>query len=286
MVWRALIYAGLLLAAISISVALWLIQEIATYAWHRYRSAMTQQTQTSLSELFVFVDTSLLWPALWCVAVTTGLSIWFVTKSIVTALILACCTLVLPKFILTGALRQRLAKFDSQWPDALMAIAGSLRSGASIGIALKTFAEDAPTPMSQEISLVLREHRMGIPLNEALNGLNHRMPSESVELVTALLAVGNASGGSLAELLERLAANLRSRQHVSGKIDVLTAQGKMQAWVMGALPLILLAALSQIDSASVELMFLTQTGQIMLGLVCVLECVGVYWLRRILTIEV
>jgi len=280
------IYAGLVLASVSISVALWLIQEIATYAWLRYRSTVTQQTQTSLSELFVFVDTTHLWPALWCVAVTTGLAVWFVTASIVVVALLAGLTLVLPRFILGAALRRRLAKFDAQWPDALMAIAGSLRSGASIGMALKTFAEDAPTPMSQEISLVLREHRMGVPLNQALSGLNQRMPSESVELVTSLLAVGNASGGSLADLLERLSVNLRSRQHVAGKIEVLTAQGKMQAWVMGALPLILLVALSQIDPASVELMFLTQTGQLLLGTVFALECIGVYWLRRILAIEV
>lgn len=281
-----MIYVGLVLAAISIGVALWLLQHIATYAWLRYRSSVTEQTQTSLSELFVFIDTTHLWPALCCVAVVTGLSVWFLTSSIVVAIVLAGLILVLPRFLLLSALRRRLAIFDSQWPDALMAIAGSLRSGASIGMALKNFAQDAPTPMSQEISLVLREHRLGIPLNQALLALNQRMPSESVELVTALLAVGNASGGSLAELLERLSVNLRARQHVTGKIDVLTAQGKMQAWVMGALPMVLLGALSLIDPVSVELMFFSQTGQMMLGLVLILECFGVYWLRKILAIEV
>lgn len=281
-----MIYLGLVLAAISMSVAIWLIQQIVTYAWLRYKSSVTEQTQTSLSELFVFVDTTHLWPALLCLSVTTGLSAWFFSNSIVIAFVVAGLMLVLPRFLLLTALRRRQALFDAQWPDALMAISGSLRSGSSIGMALKSFAEDAPTPMSQEISLVLREHRMGIPLIQALTGLNQRMPSESVELVTALLAVGNASGGSLAELLERLSVNLRARQHVAGKIEVLTAQGKMQAWVMGALPLVLLGALSQIDPASVELMFLSQTGQMMLGLVLVLECLGIYWLRRILAIEV
>lgn len=90
----------------------------------------------------------------------------------------------------------------------------------------------------------------------------------------------------MADLLERLSNNLRARQHVTGKIGVLTAQGKMQAWVMGALPIVLLAALSQIDPVSVELMFLSQTGQLLLGAVVLLECVGVFWLRRILAIEV
>jgi tight adherence protein B len=116
---------------------------------------------------------------------------------------------------LIKALRRRSSLFDSQWPDALTAIAGALRSGASIGIALKHFAEDAPAPMSQELSLVMREHRMGMPLDQALTELKRRMPTESVELVTALLAVGNASGGSMADLLDRLSSNLRALQHVT-----------------------------------------------------------------------
>jgi tight adherence protein B len=281
-----MIYVGLLFACLSVAVAVWLIQHLASFAWTRYRSSVTEHTQTSLSELFVFIDTTHLWPTLCCLSVATGLAVWFLSGSVVVAFVLAGLILVLPRVILTAALRRRLERFDAQWPDALTAIAGALRSGASIGIALKNYAEDAPSPMSQELSLVLREHRMGLPLNQALSELNRRMPTESVELVTALLAVGNASGGSLADLLERLSTNLRGRQHVTGKIGVLTAQGKMQAWVMGALPLLLLAVLSQIDPDSVQLMFFSQTGQLMLGIVILLEVLGIFWLRRILTIEV
>lgn len=281
-----MIYLGLFFSCLSISVAAWLIQHLMSFAWTRYRSSVTEHTQTSLSELFVFIDTTHLWPTLCCIAVTTCLTAWFVSESILIALVLACLTLILPRYVLKSALKRRLCTFETQWPDALAAIAGSLRSGASLGLALKSYAEDAPVPISQELSLVLREHRMGLPLNQALTDLNRRMPSESVELVTALLAVGNTSGGSLADLLDRLSSNLRARQHIKGKIDVLTAQGKMQAWVMGALPLALLAALSQIDPQSVEIMFFTQTGQLMLGVVILLECFGVWWLRKILSIEV
>lgn len=281
-----MMYVGLSFACLSVAVAAWLVQHLASFAWTRYRSSVTEHAQTSLSELFVFIDTTHLWPALCCLSVSMGLVVWFLSGSVVVAFIMGGLILMLPRIILTGALRRRMGRFDAQWPDALTAIAGALRSGASIGIALKNVAQDAPSPMSQELSLVLREHRMGLPLNQALSELNRRMPTESVELVTALLAVGNASGGSLADLLERLSTNLRARQHVTGKISVLTAQGKMQAWVMGALPLLLLAALSQIDPLSVELMFFSETGQLMLGIVMLLEGLGVFWLRRILTIEV
>lgn len=281
-----MIYLGLLFSCLSIAVAIWLVQHFFCFVWSRYRSSMTEHAQTSLSELFVFIDITHLWPALCCISVTTGLSVWFLSKSVMIALVVSGLILFLPRFILSVALRRRLHLFDRQWPDALTAISGALRSGASLGLALKSFADDAPSPMSQELHLVLREHRMGLPLNQALAELNRRMPSESVELVTALLAVGYSSGGSMSDLLERLSKNLRARQHVAGKIDVLTAQGKMQAWVMGALPLALLAALSQIDPSSVELLFVSQTGQFMLAVVVVLECLGIYWLRKILAIEV
>lgn len=279
-------FVGLLFACLSVALACWLIQYLANIAWTRYRSSVTEHAQTSLSELFVFIDTTHLWQALCCLSFAMGLVVWVFSGSVVLALVLSAVTLVLPRIILTAALARRMEHFDAQWPDALTAIAGALRSGASIGIALKNYAEDAPAPMSQELSLVLREHRMGLPLNQALDALNQRMPTESVELVTALLAVGHASGGSLADLLERLSANLRARQHVTGKIHVLTAQGKMQAWIMGALPLLLLVALSLIDPDSVQLMFLSHTGQCMLGVVLLLEVLGIIWLRRILTIEV
>lgn len=281
-----MIYVGLICACVSIAVACWLIQHLASFAWVRYRNSVTEHAQTSLTELFVFVDTTHLWPALWCVAVTMGLSVWLLSRSVLVALVTGTLILVLPRVLLTAALHRRLSIFDSQWPDALTAIASALRSGSSIGLAIKNFSVDAPTPMSQELSLVMREHRMGLPLNQALADLRRRMPTESVELVTALLAVGNASGGSMAELLDRLSNNLRARQHIAGKIKMLTAQGKMQAWVMGALPLVILVALSQIDPVSVELMLFSQTGQLLLAAVLALECIGVFWLRRILAIEV
>ena len=281
-----MMYVGLVFACFSIALACWLIQKMVAYAWSRYRRSVTEHTQTSLSELFVFIDTTHLWPALCCVAVAMGLSVWLLCQSLLAASLLGALTLILPRAILTAALRRRLKLFDTQWPDALISIAGALRSGASLGLALKNFADDAPTPMSQELSLVLREHRMGLPLNQALAELNRRMPTESVELVTALFSVGNASGGSMADILERLSNNLRARQHITGKIGMLTAQGKMQAWVMGALPLAILGALSQIDPASVELMFFSQTGQLLLGAVLVLECIGIYWLQCILAIEI
>jgi len=98
--------------------------------------------------------------------------------------------------------------------------------------------------------------------------------------------VGTGSGASLADLLERLCTNLRARQHLERKIEVMTTQGKMQAWIMGTLPLVLLLVLSQVDPLSVHLLYSSAVGQAVLVTVFTLECLGVYFLRRILAIHV
>jgi tight adherence protein B len=90
----------------------------------------------------------------------------------------------------------------------------------------------------------------------------------------------------LADLLERLCTNLRARQHLERKVEVMTTQGKMQAWVMGALPVVLLLVLSQVDPLSVQLLHSTSVGQAVLATIFTLECLGVYVLRRILAIDV
>jgi tight adherence protein B len=90
----------------------------------------------------------------------------------------------------------------------------------------------------------------------------------------------------LADLLERLCTNLRARQHLERKVEVMTTQGKMQAWVMGALPVVLLLVLSQVDPVSVQLLHSTSVGHAVLATIFTLECLGVYVLRRILAIDV
>ena len=188
--------------------------------------------------------------------------------------------------MLSRAVRKRQQRFDLQLPELLLSLSGALRAGAGLSVALKHIVQDASPPLSQELGLVLREQRMGVELTQALNNLYQRMPSESVELVTTTLVVATRSGASLADLLERLCTNLRARQHLERKVEVMTTQGKMQAWVMGALPAVLLLVLSQVDPLSVQLLHSTSVGQAVLATIFTLECLGVYVLRRILAIDV
>jgi tight adherence protein B len=208
------------------------------------------------------------------------------THSVLFAIAVSGVIFIFPRIILSYAVRRRQQRFDAQLPDLLLSLSGALRAGAGLSVALKYIVQEASAPLSQEFGLVLREQRMGVGFAQALTNLYQRMPSESVELVTTMLNVGTRSGASLADLLERLCTNLRARQHLERKIEVMTTQGKMQAWIMGALPVVLLLVLSQIDPLSVQLLHSSSLGQAVLGTICILECLGIYFLRRILSIHV
>ena len=277
---------ALVCACLSIAMGVWLGQCLFFQASQQYRTRLTEQARAELSDLFVFIDTTHLWPALVCVSVGASVLLWMVTQSIWFALGVGGVIFTLPRIVLKRAVGKRQQRFDSQLPGLLLSLSGALRAGAGLSVALKHIVQDASPPLSQEFGLVLREQRMGVELTRALKHLYQRMPSESVELVTTMLIVGTCSGASLADLLERLCTNLRARQHIERKIEVMTTQGKMQAWVMGALPVVLLLVLSQIDPLSVHLLHSTTVGQAVLATVFTLECLGVYFLRRILAIRV
>jgi tight adherence protein B len=161
-------------------------------------------------------------------------------------------------------------------------VASALGAGSSLSGALNAIAKDLNAPLSQELSLILREQRVGIPLHDALNNFRLRLGTDSVGQVTTLLQVGVESGGSLSALLDRLAANLSAQQHIALKADMLTSQGRMQAWVIGILPILLLIVLWWIDPLSMHSVVTTQVGKFVLLCITLLEIAGLLWLRSIL----
>lgn len=281
MFWIAIVSSGF-----SLAIAFWIGQALFIQAKERYKSYLVRDAKYNLREMFVFIDVTHLWPAVVCLAMGIGLFCWLLLDQILISTSLALVVLCLPRFILRRAVRARLDAFEQQLPDALIALSGAMRAGVSLGVALKQVVQNSEAPFSQEFGLVLREQRVGISLSEALHNLHDRMSTENVQMTTTLLRVGSSSGGSLASLLEQLSMTIRTRLHLSMKMQVLTSQGLMQAWIVGSLPAVLLFVLSFIDPYSISLMFNTYIGQLVLGLVVLLEVAGVLMLKRILRIQI
>ncbi len=182
--------------------------------------------------------------------------------------------------------RSRRRQFRSQLPDLLMLLAGALRSGAGLQLSLSRVAGAVAAPASRELERVLQAVRMGTPLAQALHGLERRMPIEEVTLWVTAMRLGSESGGGTAAVLESLSEAMRRKLVLERKILALTAQGRLQSWVMSALPMIVLALLSLVDAQSFSRLVDTPDGRWILGAVAVGQILGFLHIRRIVAIEI
>jgi len=182
--------------------------------------------------------------------------------------------------------KRRLRKFEEQLPDALMMLSGGLRAGAGLTSAIQQLVAEAQNPLAQEFSLILREQRLGVTMEQSLNNLGRRVPTQTTVLVVSAMRIASETGGGLAETLERTSVTIRSRLQMEGKIDALTAQGKLQAWVVGSLPVALMLILNKMEPEAMGMLWHTRLGWATLVVLAFLEFMGVYLIRRITSIDV
>ncbi len=182
-------------------------------------------------------------------------------------------------------LKKRLKDIRYQLPDVIELIATSLRAGSSIRAALLQVARQSPRPISQELAVLERMQRIGVPLDSAFDQWSKRLGIEEVGLLAFTVSVSSASGGNLSDALDRLAAAFRQRLMLEEKVDALTAQGRLQAWVMIALPLLLAIVLSLMDFESMAPLWRSNTGLLVLCAVAALELLGFVWIRRLIRME-
>jgi tight adherence protein B len=182
--------------------------------------------------------------------------------------------------------KRRMRQFEEQLPDALMMLAGGMRAGIGLNAAMAQLVTETPAPLGQEFSLLLREQRLGLQLEQSLANLARRVPTQTTTLVVSAMRIATETGGGLAETLERTAHTVRSRLQMEGKIGALTAQGKLQAWVVGALPLLLMLVLNKMEPEAMSYLWHDRIGWATLAVIGVLEGLGVYVIRRIVAIDV
>lgn len=254
--------------------------------WRRYRREFQDSADRNLSEMFLFVDPGQLFIAHLMLLSLVFSAILLVGGGAFLATITALGLGASPPLIYWYLRRRRLRQAVNQLPDALLSVATSLRSGLSLNQALETMIEYEQAPLSQELSLMLRELRLGMAYGEALDNLYLRLPEVEVQLVTAAMKVSREIGGNLAEALERIADTLRKRLQMEGKIRSLTAQGKLQGLVMTALPVFLVIALAQMEPRAMSYLFSAWYGWAVIAAILTLEVIGYHFIYKIVNIDV
>ena len=165
-------------------------------------------------------------------------------------------------------------------------LTGAMRAGASLNIALEGLVKEQPAPLSQEFELFMREQRIGVDFEKSLANMEKRLPIQDFAMLTSALRINREIGGNLAEILESLAETLRRKQMMEGKIDSLTAQGKLQGIVMTGLPILLGVLLYFLEKESMEKLWTTTIGWVVLGIIIIMEAMGYVMIRKITSIDV
>jgi tight adherence protein B len=141
-------------------------------------------------------------------------------------------------------------------------------------------------PISQELEVMLREYKLGTPLDRALIRAQRRMPARNLELAISALLVGRSVGGNIPKILEDIAGTIRESYRLERVIDTQTAQGKMQAWVMGAMPAVVVGVFYLLDPELIEPLFNSLIGYIVIAIAVVLNIVGVVLILKVVNIRV
>lgn len=279
-------HVAVLCVALLVALVFWFTLRCLLRFYARYQEFFHSRAKTSLGEFFLFLDPAQLWTLNLVVCGGLTLCSYVVTGSSALAVLVGAFSLATPWCVLKSLRRRRLERLDQQLPDFLLALAGALRAGQGMQSALRQIVPQAPEPLSQEFGLMLREQRMGVALDDALSGLYRRITTEGMGLVVSSLKIAMQSGGNLAETLERIAATVRARLQLLGRIRALTAQGRMQAWIMALLPPGMVLILNELDPEAASALWHTTQGWLVLGAVAVLEVAGVLLIRRIVDIDV
>jgi tight adherence protein B len=208
------------------------------------------------------------------------------TSTFVGACLGALAGYVLPVFFLKFAASRRAKKFERQLPDVLTLAASSLSTGFSLLQALDAVAADADEPSAKEFSRALAETRIGADLTESLGHLADRMNSKNMRWTAMAIDIQRQVGGNLAETLRNTAATIRDREALGRHIKGLSAEGRLSAYILIALPVGMLLYMLVANKAYVELLWTTTIGMGMSAAGLISLAIGVFWMNKMVKVDV
>ncbi|MGB5015859.1 MAG: type II secretion system F family protein [Candidatus Nanopelagicales bacterium] len=216
-----------------------------------------------------------------------GLGLFLLAHASIPAGILgAAIGLAVPAIVLRLKASRRQARFVTEMPDMLTALASGLSAGAALGQALESVASESTGPMGDELNRVIIESRLGTSVPDALEATSERMHCPDLGLVVMAMRLQGMHGGNLSELLNTVAATLRERVQMQRHVRALSAEGRMSLMVLMALPVLVLAFIAVVRPEYFHFFISTVIGMMMLGLVAIMMLCGYLWARTIVNVEV
>jgi len=174
-----------------------------------------------------------------CGVLAAAAAYFFFGQSLIIALIGLFLGIRIPRIYIGFAANRRVRAFNNQLGDTLTLWVNALRAGSSVLQGMETIATESPTPISVEFERVVQEVRLGLSVEQALDNMYNRVPSDDLDLVITAVNIQREVGGNLAEVLDNISFTIRERVRIKGEIRTLTAQGRISGWIITFLPVAL-----------------------------------------------
>jgi tight adherence protein B len=218
-------------------------------------------------------------------ATVAGGVLGFALGGLLPALLLAAAAPLGAKLLLRFRTGRRQAAFADQLDDSLQLMASSLRAGHSLLRAVDSVSQEAAAPTSEEFSRIVNETRVGRDLNDALDEVAARMGSDDFVWVAQAIAIHREVGGNLAEVLDAVGHTIRERNAIRRQVKALSAEGKLSAIVLMALPFGVTGFISMTNPAYIGRFAESLMGYAMLGAAGLMLVVGGLWLKKTVAIK-
>jgi tight adherence protein B len=198
----------------------------------------------------------------------------------------ALAALRLPRQALAFLRVRRRRRFNEQLVEALSHMSNALRAGFSITQSFETVVENGDNPIAQEFDVLLQQTRVGMSFNDALESLDRRVGSDDLTLVCTAIDISRRTGGNLTEIFDKIALTIRERMRIERRVLTLTAQGRLQGIIVGAMPVVVGVTLAALRPSLMMPFVRSLAGMISIAAVVILVSLGAWTIRKIIRIDV
>ncbi len=261
-----------------------------------YTGTYSDSTSRQLEDLFLFIPPRRIAEASWACAIIAFLLFagllfnmekpLFLLVGLALGMVAAFGAFQIPRQIIAMMRDRRRKRFNEQLVEALGQVSNALKAGFSITQAFDTVVQNGENPIAQEFEVFLQQQRVGISFSEALENLNRRVGSEDLELVCGAMDISRKTGGNLTEVFDKISQTIRERMRIERRVLTLTAQGRMQGWIVGSMPVVVGVAMCFFRPEIMLPYLHTPAGLASIAAVIVLLTLGGLVIRKIIRIDV
>ncbi len=276
----------LILSSLCLFAAVWMITDSLGAVWDQITDRYLSDIKLGLRRLDMDDKQLHLWMRWWGISLVGSLVLFVVILQMAPlAVFVVFLIFVAPRYIMDWLLTRRRVLIRDQLVRVTVGIANGCRSGMALPQAIEKLAFDAKPPISKELQRIVRDYRAGRPLQEAIRDVQLRLDVEAFTTFASAVIVTLQKGGNISASLDRISQGLQETQRLERKLEADAAAGKRMAFILSMFPIGFLGMFYLLDPVSMNVLFGTLLGQLVILTVLVIVYVSWLWCLRILNLN-